>query len=124
MGIAPTTITLYYDNRSAIQIAHNDVFHECTKYIENDSICASTCCSRHYPPALFLLQISSTKLTYLAVSLISFLNLSWSLLYHLEFERAVSIILQNILCCRIYYDIFYNIIFPFLVTVINFHIVG
>jgi hypothetical protein len=27
---------VYYDNRSAIQIAHNDVFHECTKHIEID----------------------------------------------------------------------------------------
>lgn len=30
----PTTI--YCDNRSAIQIAHNDVFHERTKHIEVD----------------------------------------------------------------------------------------
>ena len=27
---------LHYDNRSAIQIAHNDVFHEPTKHIEID----------------------------------------------------------------------------------------
>ena len=30
----PTATPLYYDNRSAIYIAHNDVFHECTKHIE------------------------------------------------------------------------------------------
>ena len=32
----PTTTPLYCDNRSAICIAHNDVFHECTKHIEID----------------------------------------------------------------------------------------
>ena len=32
----PTTTPLYCDNRSAIYIAHNDVFHERTKHIEID----------------------------------------------------------------------------------------
>ena len=32
----PTATPLYYDNRSAIYIAHNDVFHERTKHIEID----------------------------------------------------------------------------------------
>ena len=32
----PTTTSLSYDNRSAIYIAHNDVFHERTKHIEID----------------------------------------------------------------------------------------
>uniref|UniRef100_A0A2N9IB75 Reverse transcriptase Ty1/copia-type domain-containing protein n=1 Tax=Fagus sylvatica TaxID=28930 RepID=A0A2N9IB75_FAGSY len=31
-----TAIPIHCDNRSAIQIAHNDVFHECTKHIEID----------------------------------------------------------------------------------------
>ncbi|KAA0057298.1 putative mitochondrial protein [Cucumis melo var. makuwa] len=37
MGAPQTSPTiLHCDNRSAIQIAHNDVFHERTKHIEND----------------------------------------------------------------------------------------
>lgn len=37
MGNAQTSTTiLHYDNHSAIQIAHNDLFHECTKHIEID----------------------------------------------------------------------------------------
>ncbi|XP_019053898.1 PREDICTED: uncharacterized protein LOC109114920 [Nelumbo nucifera] len=37
MGITHSSATpLYYDNRSAIQIVHNDVFHERTKHIETD----------------------------------------------------------------------------------------
>ena len=31
-----TAVLIHYDNRSAIQIAHNDVFHECTKHIKID----------------------------------------------------------------------------------------
>ncbi|XP_057965431.1 secreted RxLR effector protein 161-like [Malania oleifera] len=37
MGVPqPLSTPLYCDNHSTVQIAHNDVFHECTKHIEID----------------------------------------------------------------------------------------
>jgi hypothetical protein len=37
MGVPQSTSSpIHCDNRSAIQIAHNDVFHECTKHIKID----------------------------------------------------------------------------------------
>lgn len=37
LGVFPSYATIIYcDNRSAIQIAHNDVFHDRTKHIEID----------------------------------------------------------------------------------------
>ena len=37
MGLTHSSlIVIHCDNRSAIQIAYNDVFHECTKHIEID----------------------------------------------------------------------------------------
>ncbi|KAL4030802.1 hypothetical protein IC575_009054 [Cucumis melo] len=49
---------LHYGNRSAIQITHNDVFHECTKHIENDYHFV-----RHHllSNALLLCSISTTE---------------------------------------------------------------
>lgn len=35
-GVSHSSSPLYFDNRSAIQIAHNDVFHKRTKRAEND----------------------------------------------------------------------------------------
>ena len=35
-ALQPTATPLYCDNPSAIYIAHNNVFHECTKHIKID----------------------------------------------------------------------------------------
>ncbi|KAA0039637.1 putative mitochondrial protein [Cucumis melo var. makuwa] len=59
MGVPQQGPTLLHcDNRSAIQIAHNDVFHERTKHIEND--CHFI---RHHllSHTLLLQSISTTK---------------------------------------------------------------
>ena len=37
MGVSHSSATpVHCGNRNAMQITHNDVFHECTKHIEND----------------------------------------------------------------------------------------
>jgi hypothetical protein len=61
MGLIHSSSTIIHcDNRSAIQIAHNDIFHERTKHIEID--CHLVC---HHLSAgiLHLLPVSSSDQT-------------------------------------------------------------
>ncbi|KAL0541043.1 hypothetical protein IC582_021073 [Cucumis melo] len=51
-------ILLHCDNRSTIQIAHNDVFHEHTKHIEND---CHFICHHLLSNTLFLLPVFTTE---------------------------------------------------------------
>ncbi|KAA0045087.1 putative mitochondrial protein [Cucumis melo var. makuwa] len=55
IGVPQQSPTLLHcDNRSAIQIAHNDVFHERTKHIENDSLHSSSSLEQHTSFAICL----------------------------------------------------------------------
>ena len=53
-------MTLYYDNRSVIQIAHNDVFHKRTKHIENDF---HFVCQHFFHGTIWLISVHSTDQT-------------------------------------------------------------
>jgi hypothetical protein len=93
MGATQTSSSpILCDSRSAIQIAHNDVFHERTKHIEIDCHFVHHHLSQGtlYLCPILLLLISwlmcSPKHIHLDVSVILFPNSSWLPPYHLEFE--------------------------------------
>ena len=88
-----TTTPIYCDNWSAIQIAHNDVFHERTKYIEIDyyftrhiySIAPYTC--NQFLPKINLLTYSLTLL-HQDDFVLWLPNLSWHRITQYECERG------------------------------------
>ena len=61
MGVSqPSATLLHYDNRIAMQIAHNDAFHERTKHIEND---CDFICHHILQSTIHLIFVSSTNQT-------------------------------------------------------------
>ena len=66
LGVSTLSITsLYCNNRSAIQIIHNDIFHEQTKYIKiyYHFFLLLSSCPQHSQAALYLLS-KSTRIPY------------------------------------------------------------
>ena len=75
IGVSHSSATpLHCDNRSTMQIAHNDVFYKRTKHIENDYHFVITSFKAPFASFLFplqvILQIFSLRLTHLTVFMI------------------------------------------------------
>lgn len=90
-----TSIPIYPDNQSAIQIPHNDLFHELrnTQRLTIISFNAIFCNSLSLLPFASANQIAdlftkslSPGQFHILVSKLKVVNSSWFVLYHLEFE--------------------------------------